>query len=101
MTYFVLAAGYLELSLRDEQMGSVRIDELGLTTTLVGELSCWNERYQTIIPRDVAERSSPSASALIESLDIEGLKLADRIAAALEGEVKVRYYSEGLLKYLS
>lgn len=99
MRYFVLAADHLESSLRDEQTGPVTIDELALTTTLVGELSYWNERYQTIIPREVAERSSPSASALIDSLDSEGLKLADRIDAELEGEAKVRYYSEGLLKY--
>ena len=96
----MLSADYLELSLQDEQAGPARIDKLGLPTPLVQELRDWNERYQPIIPRDIAERSSNAVSMLIGSLDQEGLTLADRIADALGGRAKVRYYSEGLLRYL-
>lgn len=100
MRYLVLAADYMELSLRDELVGSAQIDQLGLPTSLLEDLRDWNERYQPIIPRDVAERSSSQVSLLIESLDREGLILAGRIANALVEDSKVLYCSEGLLRLL-
>jgi hypothetical protein len=66
----------------------------------MAELADWNSRYQVVIPMEMAERKAGQVSALIHELDQEGLKLADHIARAARDESKVRYYSEGWLRYL-
>lgn len=100
MKYFTLAADYMEFSLRDEQVGPVSISDLSLPVALIDDLRDWNSRYQAIIPKSLDERCLEQTASLIEELDLVGLALADRVAEAISGGAKVRYYSEGLLKHL-
>lgn len=97
----MLSADYQEVSLRDDQEGQVDMHDLDLQAALVDEIVDWNSAYQSIIPASASERSSEPLVSLIDSLDQTGLELADLIAAAVKGGVKVRYYSEGRLEYLS
>lgn len=100
MRCLVLGADYRHVLLRDGQAGQVEPGELGLPAQLIDDINDWNEKYQVIIPRDMSERSSNSVASLMQSLDRLGLKLAERVAEAVSGGAKVRYYSEGLLTYL-
>src|SRR5262245_51913619 len=100
MMYLTLSADYLEFSLRDESAGQVSPGKLGLPDELVAELDRWNTRYQPVIPMGTAERQEEGVSSLIRELDQVGQELANRIAGAVLGKPKVRYYSEGWLKYL-
>jgi len=98
MRYLTLAADYGEVSIRDPLAGALTPNELGLPDELVADLAAWNGRYQPVVSADEMQRGVEPMASLIPDLDAEGLRLARRIADALEGEAKVRYYSEGLLK---
>ncbi len=100
MRYLTVVADYTQSPLRDDYIGTVVPEEIGLSWELGARLRDWNDRYRAIIPLDPADRMSAPASALIDVLDDEGLNLADAIGSALE-DVKVRYYSEGRLRYLA
>ena len=100
MRYLTLSADYGDLSLRDEAVGAVDLVSLGLAGDLLGDLQAWNSRYQPIIPMDMEERQFDGAAGLIDELDELGLALAGRLADALGGGAKVKYYSEGRLRYL-
>lgn len=97
MRYLTFAADYMQPTLRDEDP-DVYLDPLQeLPAELGAEIIDWNERYQAIVPMDPAARSA--AADAIGVLDLRGLELASRIAEALRPS-KVRYYSEGLMRYL-
>lgn len=98
MRYVVLAADYLEPSIRDELTGSTDAIKRDLQPSLLDEIAAWNAEYQKIIPLDIERR--PSVAGLIDTLDRQGLELARRIGAELGGSTKVRYYSEGCLRLL-
>lgn len=100
MRYLTLAADYTQGSLRDDFVGPVEPEELGLPMTLCEELRTWNEEYRSIIPLSEETRQRIENTALIKRLDDEGRALAQRVTDALEPEAKVRYYSEGHLRYL-
>jgi hypothetical protein len=100
MRYLTLIADYTQSPLRDDFVGTVVPEEIGLPWELGDRLRDWNGRYRAVIPIDVAERARGPVSELIDELDEEGLRLAAEIASALD-EVKVRYYSEGRLRYVS
>ena len=59
----------------------------------------WNDRYRPVIPLDLDDRTSGPIAELVTTLDLEGLRLTEAVAAEL-GDVKVRYYSEGRLRYV-
>ena len=99
MRYLTLAADYTQSPLRDDFIGPVVPEEVGLPWELGDQLRDWNVRYRAIIPLDVNDRTGGPASELIDALDREGLGLAESIRTAL-GDVKIRYYSEGRLRYL-
>lgn len=99
MRYLTLTADYTPSALRDDFVGTVVPAEIGLTWELGDRIRDWNARYRAVIPIDVVERAYGPLSALIDELDEEGLRLAAEIAEELD-DVKVRYYSEGRLRYL-
>ena len=99
MQYLTLIADYTQSPLRDDFVGTVVPEETGLPWELGDRIRDWNARYRVVIPVDVVERACGPLSALIDELDEEGLRLAAEIAEELD-EVKVRYYSEGGLRYL-
>lgn len=99
MRYLVFAAEYTQSALRDEHVGHVVPEEVGLSWELGVRIRDWNERYRRVIPLGPEKRREPETAELIASLDDEGLALAAEIADALE-DTKVRYYSEGHLRYV-
>jgi hypothetical protein len=98
MRYLTLAADYGEVAIRDERSGSLALAELSLPEDLASAIVAWNDRYQTVIPAGEHERGVDPMASLIGELDAEGVRLAKQIGDALPDEVKVRYYSEGLLR---
>lgn len=68
-----------------------------MSPALAAEVLDWNERYQVVVPMDMSARAS--AADLIDELDRQGIDLAARIEDDLN-PAKVRYYSEGLMRYV-
>jgi hypothetical protein len=99
LRYLTLAAEYTGSPLRDDFIGSIVPEEAGLSWDLGDWIRDWNERYREITPLDMKERASGRAAELIVALDDEGRSLVAAISASLEGDAKVRYYSEGLLRF--
>lgn len=99
MKYLTLSAEYTQSALRDDFAGPVVPEEVGLPWELGERIRDWTERYRVIIPLDESKRAEAAIADLIASLDQEGLVLASDISVALEG-VKVRYFSEGHLRYI-
>jgi len=99
MRYLTLIADYTQSPLRDDVVGTVIPEEIGLSWELGDRVRDWNGRYRAVIPIDVVDRACGPVSELIDELDDEGLRLAAEIASELD-EAKVRYYSEGRLRYV-
>lgn len=99
MRYLTLAADYTQPAVRDDYVGPVVPEEVGLSDELGDRIRDWNARYREIIPLDEKQRAVNPAAELIEALDQEGLALVKDITAALP-EWKVRYFSEGHLRYI-
>jgi hypothetical protein len=99
--YLTLSADYREFSLRDERAAAVDARELGIPRDLIVDLREWNGAYQRVIPAGSSERGGEPMASQISELDRTGLALAERVAAVLDGDVKVKYYSEGLLRLLA
>jgi len=98
MRYLTLAADYTQSALRDDYIGTVVPEEVGLPGDLGDRIRDWNARYRAVIPLDESQRAQRLVAELIEALDDEGISLVNDIAEALS-EVKVRYFSEGHLRY--
>jgi hypothetical protein len=94
MQYLVLAADYLDYSLREVDGDQIDRDQLPMT--IREALAAWNAKYQRIIPMSMSARVE--VADVISDLDTEGLSLAKRIASAI-GDCKVTYYSEGNLRF--
>lgn len=99
MRYLTLAADYTQSALRDDYLGTLVPEELGLSEDLGNRIRDWNARYRAIIPLSVEQRVEVSVAALIEALDHEGLALANEITQS-HPDIKVRYFSEGYLRYI-
>jgi len=97
--YLTLAAEYNGPPLRDDFDGSLEPEDIGLPPEVASKIRAWNARYQFLFPLSPVDRSSPTNSERIESLDVEGIALAKEITNVL-GDVKVRYYSEGHLRHI-
>jgi hypothetical protein len=94
--YLVLSADYLEPRLRDDSRDDDANSWRVLSLELQADLARWNRDYQVVVPMDLAQRTQ--AADLIQELDTRGLQLARRISLEV-GPSKVRYYSEGLMRY--
>lgn len=99
MRYLTLAADYRDPSIYDQRFGRQDLEQIDLPQELVLEILAWNNDYQVVIPLDLGARKAKSA--LISELDRRGVELAERLSDAIEGPVKVRYYSEGTLAYVT
>jgi hypothetical protein len=98
MRYLTLAADYGEVAIRDEQHGRIALADLRLPEALITEIVAWNDRYQRVIPADLGERKAEPMASLISELDDAGRQLTERIAEAVGGGVRIKYFSEGLLR---
>lgn len=99
MRYVVLAADYTRSALRDEHVGQVTPEEIGLSWELAVRIRDWNERYRKVIPLGREQRQEPANAELIEDLDREGLALVAEVQEQLS-DAKLRYFSEGHLGYM-
>jgi len=99
MKYMVLMPDYTGSCLRDEFEGELNIDELGLSTQIINELKNWHNKYRKIIPLSMEEREA--VVERIEELDRNGINIAKKLEIEVKDGAKVRYFSEGKLKYLS
>lgn len=96
MRYLTLAADYLDPSLVDVLLGRLDVRESGVSEELGKRIFEWNKEYQVVIPCDLLEREA--LNDLIEDLDEKGAALARDVQREL-APAKVRYYSEGWLRY--
>lgn len=78
------------------------VDGWGDAGVLVAaELHAWNDEYRKVIPLGEQERHQPEILALIAELDRRGDEIAEKVASALQHDAKVRYYSEGHVRYVT
>ena len=93
---------YLTLStdvnsfLKNDFDSNFNLDELNMSSSLLNELNSWYNDYYPIILIDINERKN--IQTVIEELDKRGILLAQKLMK-VNNDIKVRYYSEGLLKY--
>ena len=95
MKNFEFAADYLRPMLKSNADDELEFEDFEIDQALKNEIIDWNEKYQHIIPLDQAKRAYFLND--IEQLDNTGLQLAKKLEIVLDG--KVRYFSEGHLKY--
>ncbi|MFN9025851.1 MAG: hypothetical protein ACK5VX_06630 [Akkermansiaceae bacterium] len=98
MIYLLLAASYRSSPVREEFGEYIESDELNVSDQLKDELRLWSDNYQPVIYLDMNSRKNISNE--ITELDLKGIFLAGRLASEMGGDVKVKYYSEGLLKFI-
>ncbi len=98
MKYLTIIPDYTGSCIKDDFTGQIEIEELGLPQDFIDEISSWHESYKIIIPLSDAQRLAQMEE--IEKLDKKGLKLSQKLTKLLLGGAKVKYFSEGLMKYL-
>lgn len=98
MKYLTLIPDYTQSCVRDDFNGNVELEEFGLPQDFIMEIVSWHSAYRKIIPLDESQRNVLTNE--IDKLDNQGLDFARRIAELVPGGAKVRYFSEGKLKYL-
>jgi len=100
MRYLTLAANYNEFCVQDDFNGVVDPKELALPSEIIDKLNDWNATYKKIIPLDMSQRKVEDIQKSIAKLDDIGLELVDVLKKCIQCGVKIRYFSEGHLKYL-
>lgn len=98
MRYLTLAAEYTGSCIKEDMKGQIDYKELQLDEMFCKELDEWNSKYKSIIPLEAKERKQKSNE--IELLDKKGIYFSKKLTSLIEGGAKVKYYSEGLLKYV-
>jgi hypothetical protein len=98
MKYIVLMPDYTGSCIRDEFEGEIAIESLGLPKEILNKITVWHNAYRKIIPLSKEEREQRIEE--IEKLDAQGLELAKSLKTLVPGGAKVKYFSEGKLKYL-
>lgn len=99
MRYLTLIADYTQSPVRDGEGRLVELADLEASDELIGQIEAWNSDYKSIIPLDPDQRSAPENADRIAGLDRRGLELVERLVSELR-DVKVGYFSEGLLRRL-
>jgi len=98
MYYAIFSASYSDECLREEFGAIVEMDTIGIEKELIDKISNWNKAYKEIIPLSSNERKEKSQK--INLLDREGIALKQIIEEQSNEQCKIKYYSEGLLRYL-
>jgi len=96
--YLTLAPDYTRSCIKDEFSEIIEIKSLSLPDDFKTQLEDWHIEYRKIIPLDEAERIKKSQ--LIDKLDKVGISLTKQLSMLIEGGAKIKYFSEGHLKYL-
>lgn len=98
MRYLTIAPNYTGSCIQDDFSGPIDLSELNLPQDFINEITAWHLKYRSIIPLSDEDRKVVISE--IKILDIQGLILAEKLRKIIPGGAKVRYFSEGLLKYL-
>ena len=98
MRYIVLMPDYTGSCVRDEFGEEIKLESLNLPKNILDEINIWHEAYRKIIPLTMEERTQKIDD--IEKLDVQGLKIANSLKKLIPGGAKVKYFSEGKLKYI-
>ena len=98
MKYIVLMPDYTGSCIRDEFEGEIAMESLNLPKKTFNEITIWHNAYRKIIPLSKEEREQKIEE--IEKLDAQGLEFAKSLKTLIPGGAKVKYFSEGKLKYL-
>ncbi len=98
MKYLIVIPDYTGSCIQDEFEGEISLDDLDLPKNLIQELNTWHKSYREIIPLNQKERIKKNKE--IEKLDLQGLELVKKINDSIPGGAKIKYFSEGKLKYL-
>jgi len=98
MRYLVITPDYTQSCIRDEFEGVISLDDLSLPKEFIDEISIWHDSYRKIIPLGSADRKTCMRE--IEKLDMQGIKIAKQLSNLVPGGAKVKYFSEGKLRYL-
>ena len=98
MRYLTIIPDYTGSCIKDDLTGRIDIEALELPQDFLDEISSWHESYKVIIPLSDEQRASRREE--IEGLDNQGLELSQRLGNLVLGGAKVKYFSEGLMKYL-
>jgi hypothetical protein len=97
MRYLTLSTDYNSF-LKDDFDSNFSVKELGIPDSLLDEIIIWYKEYHPYILMDSNERRLKYSE--IDKLDLKGKNLALAITKSINEDVKIRYYSEGRLKYL-
>ncbi|HFD32745.1 MAG TPA: hypothetical protein ENJ28_08595 [Gammaproteobacteria bacterium] len=98
MRYLTVIPDYTGSCIKDDYAGLIEIDELQLPKDYIDEINSWHAAYRKIIPLCDEQRELQVAE--INRLDEQGLKLSKKLSKLVPGGAKVKYFSEGLMKYL-
>ena len=99
MKYLTLAPDYTNSCLKDDFDGYIQLAELNLSNDLIRSLQKWHEDYRAIIPLSTDQRRKVISK--IYNLDKIAIDLAKKISKEVAGGAKIKYFSEGQLKYLA
>ena len=98
MRYLTIMPDYTESCIVDDYKGRIKLKELNLSKPFLQEIEDWHLRYRKIIPLSDEQREIQKKE--IEELDMQGLQLALKLEQLLPKETKIKYFSEGKLKFL-
>ena len=99
MKYLVITADYNTSGIKDEFEGTLDKGDIELSDELWSELESWVSAYQEIIPMTQEQRALEKDK--IAKLDETGIAIKQKVSEHFNGEVKIKYYSEGLLEYIA
>ena len=97
--YLSFMTSYNGTCLVDDYNNESTINDFNLPNKIIEKINDWNEKYSKIIPMSEDDRQIHNSE--IEELDSEGIKICIDIKNAFSEEIKIRYFSEGKLKYLT
>jgi len=101
MRYLILDAHYGSTGIKSLIEGYLNKKELRLSYHLWAEIIDWRDDYASTLLMPSKKIEKASSLKKIYELDKRGVALIQQLLDELECNVKIRYYSEGMLGYLS
>lgn len=98
MRYLILMPDYTQSCIKDEYNGYLEYEELNLPQDVIDEINSWHFAYKEFIP--LSEKQRKSKMEEIELLDKQGINIAKKIISLCNFPLKIKYFSEGKLKYI-
>ena len=96
--YLIISADYMSSGIKDIYKGELLPKEIGLPIHIENKIKKWLLDYSDIIVMNMEERKLVAEK--IERLDGAGIEILKEVKSALKKNAKIRYYSEGFLRYI-